>query len=155
MSGSIELELKFFASVLVTGVILGLVYDILRIVRRIVKHGVIMIAVEDAVFWMIAGVAAFCVIFAENDGNVRWFAIAGLAAGMTAYFATISRLIVKYISWILIKLKEIICKIVVFLCKPLKKIAKKIKIGIMIQYKYRKERTENYGKKKQTFKTKQ
>lgn len=94
-------ELQYIAIVVTTGIALSLCYDILRIFRRLIPHGIIWISIEDILFWMVAALVIFIVCFMEDAGNVRWFAIAGAILGAYMYSQTFGPLIVKYVSLLL------------------------------------------------------
>ena len=117
MSEMIGWELQYMAVVITVGVFLSFVYDCFRIIRRLVRHGTVWIAIEDILFWMFASIVTFAVCFMEDAGNVRWFAIVGEILGALMYHATISRFLVKYVSLVLF-----------FPLKVLKKIVKSFKI---------------------------
>lgn len=86
-----DILLKAFA----TGVILMLVYDLLRIVRKLIPHGIFLISLEDILFWLSGAVAIFVMLFRENDGYLRAFSIGGVILGMALYALTLSRYVVK------------------------------------------------------------
>ena len=63
------------------GVLLLFVYDVLRIVRRIVPHKMWLVGVQDLVFWICSAVALFAMLYRENSGYIRGFVIGGVLAG--------------------------------------------------------------------------
>lgn len=101
MSADVIWELEFLAVIVTLGIILAFVYDFIRIVRRIIPHGMVWIAVEDIIFWASCGVVTFVVSFWENDGNLRWYTIVGVIVGAYLYHNTISGIWVKTITAIL------------------------------------------------------
>lgn len=85
MNQEISVELHFFMiSVLWGGVIL-LAYDCLRIIRRLIKHGIFFVAAEDLIFWVAASVFIFSMIYNQNNGIIRGFSVMGMSAGMLLY----------------------------------------------------------------------
>ena len=58
---------------LICGMVIAVVYDVLRIYRNIVPHFNIIVGIEDFIFWNIAGIYLFAVMFGANDGIVRGF----------------------------------------------------------------------------------
>lgn len=142
-----DILLKAFA----TGVILIFVYDLLRILRRLIPHGAVWVSVEDFLFWAGSAIAIFAMLYRENDGYLRGFSIGGVVLGMLLYSLTLSRFVVK-LSVLLEKilyllLRPLVCvlrlvrrwgrgcgrqgrKVGRFLKKRLKKICKTIKIGL-------------------------
>lgn len=143
-----DILLKAFA----TGIILVLVYDLLRIIRRLIPHGNVWISLEDFLFWIGSAVTIFVMLYRENDGYLRGFSIGGVALGMILYSLLLSRLVVKYSAFLLEKilyllLRPVVCflkllgrpwkagrkkalKIGRFLKKRLKNIWKTVKISL-------------------------
>ena len=84
MSEAILQELRFLLVSAAFGIFGGLAYDGLRIFRRLVRHGVWWVALEDLLFCMAASLAVFAMVFMENDGSVRFFFLLRTAAGRGA-----------------------------------------------------------------------
>ncbi len=61
---------------------LGAVYRVLVVFRKLVRHNVFFVAVEDVFYWFMSAFLMFAVILVANDGAARWFSVAGMAAGM-------------------------------------------------------------------------
>ena len=108
------------------GMGLFLLYDIFRIFRRIVPHGAIWIGVEDFCYWLLCTAAVFLMLYQENDGMIRGFAIGGVIFGMILYFFLLSRFVVKINVCILKKILGIAGRITGFVTKPFRKIGRKI-----------------------------
>lgn len=104
MSKDIIVELQFFMTSILWGALILLAYDILRIFRRVVKHNYFFIAIEDLLFWVITSVFIFAMIYNENNGIIRGFSIMGMAIGMLIYNFTLSPLVVKLISKLILLL---------------------------------------------------
>ena len=121
VSESIFQELDFFAVSLVLGVFLVLVYDCLRIFRRIVRHGNFWISAEDLCYWIMAAFVIFAMLYQKNDGLIRGFSIGGVVLGMLFYNQLISRYVVKYIVYILRKIISIVRKTCAFVSAPFRK----------------------------------
>ena len=74
-----------------------------------------------------AGTAAvFLMLYQENDGMIRGFAIGGVIFGMILYFFLLSRFVVKINVCILKKILGIAGRITGFVTKPFRKIGRKI-----------------------------
>lgn len=127
MSDTIIQEVEFLGSSFLTGVLILIVYDILRIFRRVFSHSVGAVGVEDFIYWMLVTFLIFSMLFRENNGAIRWFSVIGIFFGMVLYNMTVSLFFVKYVSFIFIKIRKIIEKIVQFLLKPIKKRKKGLK----------------------------
>ena len=91
-------EFKFAGECFLLGVILMLVYDILKLVRIIIRQPVWLIASEDLVYWFMSGSLMFLLLYKEDAGNIRWFSIGFTLLGMCVYFLAISRNIMPLIE---------------------------------------------------------
>ena len=152
VSETILKEADILLKSLATGVILIFVYDLLRIIRRLVPHGTVWIAVEDFLFWAGSAIAIFVMLYRENDGYLRGFSIGGVVLGMILYSLLLSRFVVKGSVFILEKVlyvlfRPLVCilrllrrpfrfcarrgrKMGRFLKKRLKKFLKTVRIGL-------------------------
>lgn len=118
MSENITTELQFFLYALYWGVILSVIYDGLRIFRKVFSHKELAIAVEDLCYWVFATFFFFWWLYQIGDGSMRPFALLAIALAMILYRCTISHFLVEKISFVLIKIKCLIRKINRFLYKP-------------------------------------
>lgn len=85
MSEGILFELQFFSKAFLLGIVMMISYDVVRIFRRIIPHGTAAVAVEDILYWLICGVCIFRMLYVENSGAIRGFAIAAVVLGMLLY----------------------------------------------------------------------
>lgn len=145
VSETIGQEADFLGIAVLVGAALFLLYDILRIFRRIVPHGNLWIGLEDFTYWLVCTGAVFVMLYQENDGMVRGFALGGVLLGMLLYYVLLSRYVVrinvlvwggvlgffgKALSAFFRPVKKIIQKLVRFFGKELKKIWKAVKMGL-------------------------
>jgi spore cortex biosynthesis protein YabQ len=148
MNQAITVELQFFLISILWGVLLLLVYDGLRIIRRLIKHDSFFVAVEDLIFWVLASLFIFAMMYKENNGIIRGFSVMGMAIGMVLYHYILSEFLVNFVTkfiktlfrpfgiafgWVkrfVLYLQSIGKKIVNFLIKRLKKTGKSVKITL-------------------------
>lgn len=90
MSESIIRDNYFLLYSLILGVSVTVLYDLLRIFRRVVKHGNALVSIEDLLYWVVVAISVFYMMHEENNGTMRWFAILGAAVGMLFYKKIIS-----------------------------------------------------------------
>lgn len=95
MSGEILGEMDFLLHSACLGVMITVLYDVIRIFRRLIRHRNFWVSVEDLLFWVVCAVCMFALLYRENNGVLRWFVVLGAAAGMLLYRATVSRLFVS------------------------------------------------------------
>lgn len=120
MNQAISVELQFFLVSIIWGALLLLVYDMLRILRRLIKHGEFLVAMEDLIFWVCASLFIFVMMYKENNGIIRGFSIMGMAIGIIIYHFAISELLVGFLT----KLIKILLTPLVFVVKQLEKTGK-------------------------------
>lgn len=108
MSQNILIEARLLGASVLTGAFLMLVYDLLRILRMIIPHGWAAVGVEDLLYWCMAGLATFYLLYRENDGSLRLFMIGTVLLSMTVYDRCFSRFFLKLLKkaglWIRINL---------------------------------------------------
>ena len=85
MSSQIAGEGWFMLHSFLLGAFITFCYDLFRILRRIIPHGIFWISLEDLVFWVMATGGIFYLLYYENNGMFRWFAVIGAGAGMLLY----------------------------------------------------------------------
>ncbi len=116
MEDFIVKEAWLFVDSLYTGLIIMAIYDVLRLFRNIINHKNIFISIEDFVFWNMAGIFIFSLIYSENDGRIRWFIIVGIFIGAVVYSKSFGQFLVKYLSKFINKILNIVLK------KPINKV---------------------------------
>lgn len=127
ISEAIGQEAAFLGTSIGLGAILFLLYDGLRIFRRIMPHGTLAVGLEDFFYWLICTAAVFVLIYRENDGMARGFAFGGLLIGMALYYLTLSRFIVKINVFVLSGIGSILAKVFGTLLGPFQKAGKKLR----------------------------
>lgn len=110
MSDRIYWECNFLIVAFAYGMFLFFVYDLTRIFRRVWIHkSIVIIAVEDFVFWIFAGVTMFYLMYIMNKGAFKGIFVLGALMGAAIYYEATKGWFVKYFS-----------KILKILIKPLK-----------------------------------
>lgn len=120
MSFFIIEESRFWLNFVLLGVGITLVYDCLRILRRVFPHGIIWISLEDLVYWIFVSFSIFYLLYYENNGAFRWFAIFGAALGMLLYKKSLSEWLVTLLSGILLRVRKLVGSMWRFVTKPLR-----------------------------------
>lgn len=92
MSGGVQFELQFFGKAFLCGLFLALLYDGIRLFRHLICHGKRAVAAEDLLYWLACGVLIFRMLYRENSGAVRGFAIVAVVLGMLLYLQFIKLL---------------------------------------------------------------
>ena len=82
MSPFIAREGAFWLDCVLLGIAMALVYDCLRVFRRVVPHAGFWISLEDLLYWAFVSFRFFGLLYSENNGSLRWFSVAGAFLGM-------------------------------------------------------------------------
>ena len=88
------------------GVRMLFVYNGLRLFRRLVPHKRWFRDLEDVFYWLFCGLWAFAVTFYENDGQIRWFFLAGIGLGMISSNIISLETLKKGSEWVKIRKKR-------------------------------------------------
>lgn len=119
MSQYIVNEASFFLHSLLLGMVITFVYDGFLILRRLIKHSILWISLEDTIFWMVCAVGVFYMLYEENNGILRWFAVFAATLGMMIYKISVSHFFVDVMSTIIAKIFHILFCIFRFFMKPI------------------------------------
>lgn len=78
----IAMELHVFFYAVWTGCMVCGVYAVVRIARRLFKHSLLLISIEDIIFWIFASIYTYYHIFLSTFGVLRWYFFAGIVVGI-------------------------------------------------------------------------
>jgi len=120
MTLSTSNQAYIFLATVYVGLLLGLIYDIYRAFRMITKPGRLLLAVFDLLFWILAALFSFTMLFKVNGGEIRLYAFIGLALGWGLYTLAVGSIVVKF----LVKVYEIVSNIILW---PIRMIGRGIK----------------------------
>ncbi len=122
-------QLQLFFIFLINGLLIGLLFDFFRILRKAIKTADFITYIEDALFWILTGLIILYSIFTYNNGEIRLFMFFAIILGILIYLIFISKIILN-ISLSIINVIKKIFNIVFNIIKiPLKffmKLLKKI-----------------------------
>lgn len=82
-----------FLSMMYAGLACGVFYDILRLLRRMMRAGRVASAAADLIFWLGAACVCAYALFHISHEPVRLYALLGALCGMLLYLAGVSELI--------------------------------------------------------------
>ena len=98
MSKTIYAEAVLAGTSLALGAGLMALYDIFRIWRVLFPHGMLWTGLEDLLYWLFSGVSPFLLLFYQNDGVLRCYAVGGVFLGMLLYQWTVSRILQRVLK---------------------------------------------------------
>lgn len=122
-------QAQLFLVFIINGIIIGILFDFFRILRKSFKTNDITTYIEDFLFWILTGFSILFTLFKFNNGEIRLYMFFAIAIGILLYMLIFSSYIIKINVSIIVFLKKIVKKIlyyvfmpILFLLKVLKKI---------------------------------
>ena len=120
MSQDIVQEVIFFLHSIIMGLVITFAYDWILIFRKLSRHGRFLMAMEDLIYWFLCGIGVFYMLYKENNGVLRWFAVMGAALGMLFYKLIIKNRFVYIMSTCIHKIMWFVFRVIQIMLKPLK-----------------------------------
>lgn len=128
MNASISSQVVVFFWCIFGGIIIGLLFDVFRLSRKIIPTNDVLTYIEDIVFWLLVGVIVLTTIFQCNQGQLRGFVFLGMLLGTVFYFMLFSNLIMRFIGLLFSFFEKKITLVINFLRKPIKILTKIIEV---------------------------
>lgn len=122
-------QANLFLIFVINGALIGLLFDIFRILRKSFKTADIITTIEDIIFWIITGIIILYSVFVFNNGEIRFFMFIGIFLGVGLYMLLLSNYIIKASVAIITVIKKIVVfvfKIIIFPIQCIYKITKKL-----------------------------
>lgn len=120
MSQDIVQEIVFFLHSILMGLIITFAYDWILVLRKLFTHGMFLMSVEDFIYWFICGISVFYMLYRENNGVLRWFAVMGAALGMLFYKGIVKNSFVSIMSTCIHKIMWFVLCVIQVVLKPVK-----------------------------------
>jgi len=92
----------------ITGIVIGILFDVFRIIRKSFKTSDFITYIEDILFWFLSGCVLLFSIFTFNYGEIRVYIFIGLLFGLIIYLLTLSKYFIKVNVAILNFVKKIV-----------------------------------------------
>jgi spore cortex biosynthesis protein YabQ len=109
----VSLSVQFLTTGLmfVSGLALGTLYDIYRVAAGLLRISRWIIPLLDLVYWLVATLLVFRMLYFGNQGQVRMFIFLALLVGICFYYAFLSAWIVRLLHF-LVKLSKMLTRFV-------------------------------------------
>lgn len=76
------MEIHVFFYAVWTGCMVYAVYGLIRILRKLLRHSLVMVSIEDFLFWIFASIYTYYHIFLSTFGVLRWYFFMGIVVGI-------------------------------------------------------------------------
>lgn len=113
-------QLNSFLIFTLVGIIISVLFDIFRVLRKTFKTPDTITYIEDILFWIMTGTIILSSIFLFNNGELRLYLFIGMSIGVLLYMLFISKYFIKICVFIISTIKKIINKILHIILKPIK-----------------------------------
>jgi spore cortex biosynthesis protein YabQ len=90
----VSVQLENFLITILSGMLVGLLFDGYRVLRGIINPRVIITDIGDLIFWLVATLLVFGTLLFVNWGEVRLYVFVGLTIGFALYVRMFSKPII-------------------------------------------------------------
>ena len=102
-----------FLIFILNGIIIGLLFDFFRILRKTIKTKDIITYLEDFIFWILTGSIILYSVFTFNNGEIRLYMFIAILIGIITYMLFVSRYFIDINVTIINTVKNIIIKMII------------------------------------------
>ena len=120
-------QAQLFLIFIINGIIIGILFDFFRILRKSFKTNNLVTYIEDFLFWILTGFSILFTLFKFNNGEIRLYMFFAIAIGILLYMLIFSSYIIRINVSIIIFLKKIFKKLLFYIYIPIKFILKIVK----------------------------
>ena len=99
-------EISIFVSACLLGNVVSLMYYAIRVFRRIIKHTLFWVSIEDFIFWAGIGFYLFAEMYRTCAGSIRWYFVLGVLAGGGITCWLLQKFVGKFIKKVVDKTKK-------------------------------------------------
>lgn len=116
-----------FLIFIINGIIIGVLFDFFRILRKTIKTKDTITYIQDILFWILTGFIILYSTFTFNNGEIRIFMFIAILIGVIFYMTLVSSYVIKINVTIINFIKNIIQKIFNVLITPFRWLYKFVK----------------------------
>ena len=117
-------QVYIFIIFILNGILIGILFDLFRILRKCFKTSDIVTYIEDIIFSIFTGILILYSIMKFNNGEIRFYLFLGIILGLIFYLLTFSSVFIKISVNLILLLKKIVNIIIII---PFKYISKGIR----------------------------
>ena len=78
-------QAQLFFVFIINGIIIGILFDFFRILRKSFKTKDLVTYIEDFIFWLLTGSSILFTLFKFNNGEIRLYMFFAVAIGIIFY----------------------------------------------------------------------
>lgn len=147
VSNAVIHQSTLFIQSAVWGFCLAAAYDVLRILRRGIRHKKAAAAAEDILYWLVAAGVIYALLYQYDDGAIRSYTIFGMMGGMAIYSFAVSPWLVSVLGRGLKKIVNSFNRLLKKCMKPFRMNRSRRKERLVTAHGTAKENREENGEK--------
>ena len=120
-----------FLIFILNGILIGITFDIFRILRKSFNTPNFITYIEDTLFWIVSAIIVMYSLFVFNNGQFRAYIFVGILLGIAIYMLFFSKIIIKISVKVIAVIKSIIMFVFKIISYPLNIVYKLIKIMLI------------------------
>lgn len=101
-------QIYLFAIYMLCGIVIGIGFDIFRVLRKSFRTSDMVTYIEDILFGILTGIFLIIMLFIFNNGQLRFFILVAIFLGLLLYLLTISKYFIKINVIILAFIKKLV-----------------------------------------------
>lgn len=140
MNQMVSSQSMLFLTSVQIGILMGVLFDLIRIFRKLLKHPNFLVQIEDMLYWVTCGFVGFYMLYICNYADIRPYIFIGIILGAVFYFLTFSVIFMKIATLVINYIKALIAQIIKCIIVPIvkfiKSIIRAIVEGIKVPIKY-------------------
>ena len=123
-------QLKVFLYSFGLGFLLGILYDVFRVLRMIFSLGKVTTFIQDFLYVVICAFLTFCFALVLNDGKIMFYIFFGEGIGWLIYYFSLGTLALKVSSAIINGVRNVVSLMKKLLERPIIFVIRKIKENV-------------------------
>ncbi|MBQ4120173.1 MAG: spore cortex biosynthesis protein YabQ [Clostridia bacterium] len=98
---------------IILGILFAIIYDFFRSLRKCKQHTILLVFIEDILYFLILAVITFIFLLALTNGQVRAYILIGILLGFLLFVLTLSKyyiIVMCFLLKLFFKLLDLISK---------------------------------------------
>lgn len=120
MNQIVSSQAMLFLTSVQIGVLMGVLFDLIRIVRKMIKHPNFLVQIEDFLYWIACALIGFYMLYICNYAEIRPYIFIGMILGGVFYFSTFSIVFMKIATWVIEYVKALLRKLIALILIPIR-----------------------------------
>ena len=144
MNQIVSSQSMLFITSVEIGVLMGVLFDLIRIFRKLLKHPNLLVQIEDMLYWIACGFIGFYRLYICNYAAIRPYIFIGIILGAVFYFLTFSVIFMKIATVVINYIKALVRKLIRWIVIPIKMVLKTLIKWVKVPIRYISKRWHHF-----------